>query len=292
MKYLNATNDAMFKAIFLKENNRDLLKRLIEEVIEKKVEIEKADAVELPKNNILSKGKILDILVKSEEGEINIELNNYSNKYLHRRNASYIFNRYATSVTVGKRYSEMKKFMQINLTNDKEYDIEQISCYKLINDKKEEFIDNLEIYEINLAKIKKSWYNGDRKHKLLAGLSAEYDELDIICKGDYIMDKFKNEVSILNHNLDDVEFIDPEVDEKMIVETIKDYAKEQGYNEGKTIGYKEGIKQGKEEGIEQGIEQGAEKEKIEIARKMKEENFKVEEIAKITGLDVEQIKRI
>ena len=38
-KFYKGRNDIIFKGIFLKDSNRDMLKRLIEEAINKKVEI-------------------------------------------------------------------------------------------------------------------------------------------------------------------------------------------------------------------------------------------------------------
>ena len=100
-KYFKAKNDAMFKAIFCNENNRDLLTRLLEDILDTKITIKKVSVPELIKKNIYVKGKTLDVLVETDSEEINIEVNSYSNKVLRRRNASYIFNRYANNVEVG-----------------------------------------------------------------------------------------------------------------------------------------------------------------------------------------------
>ena len=90
-KFYKGRSDIIFKGIFLKDSNRDMLKRLIEELINKKVEILEVKASELPKGTVYEKGKILDVLVASDEGEINIEVNSYSDEDLHKRNASYIY---------------------------------------------------------------------------------------------------------------------------------------------------------------------------------------------------------
>ena len=95
-KFYKGSSDIVFKSIFLKESNRDMLERLIEEAINKKVKVLEVKASELPKGSVYERGKILDVLVDSDEGEINIEVNSYSDIYLHRRNASYIFARYSS----------------------------------------------------------------------------------------------------------------------------------------------------------------------------------------------------
>lgn len=90
-KFYKIKNDGMFKAIFSKEENKDILKRLIEEVIKEEVEILKIQVPELLKNKAYVKGKTLDILVMTKTGEVNIELNSYADTFLRRRNAGYIF---------------------------------------------------------------------------------------------------------------------------------------------------------------------------------------------------------
>lgn len=46
-KFFKAKNDIMFKAIFCKEENRDLLKRLLEEAIKTEIEILEVNVSEL-----------------------------------------------------------------------------------------------------------------------------------------------------------------------------------------------------------------------------------------------------
>ena len=57
-------------------------------------------------------------------------------------------------------------------------------------------------------------------------------------------------------------------------------------------GLERGIKQGIENGIEQGIEQGANKNKLEIAKRMKEKKVAVIDIMDITGLTEKEIENL
>lgn len=54
----------------------------------------------------------------------------------------------------------------------------------------------------------------------------------------------------------------------------------------------EGIEKGMQEGIEKGIEKGRQEEKLQIARKMKEQGLDSELIAQCSGLSVEDIERL
>ena len=261
-KFYKGRSDIVFKSIFLKESNRDMLERLIEEAINKKVKVLEVKASELPKGSVYERGKVLDVLVDSDDGEINIEVNSYSNKYLHRRNASYIFSRYSSAVSRAGSFKDMKNYIQINLTYKENNDnLKMKSIYKLLEvSDYEEYIDNLTIYEFNLSKIKEAWYNGDRSHNIMALLDADDCELDTMSEGDEIMDRFKDEVKNINRGLGDVQFMDPDKDAEMIFNTILDCEKEKAQKEGHEEGIKEGIK--------------------DTARKMKHENIDINTMIK------------
>ena len=52
------------------------------------------------------------------------------------------------------------------------------------------------------------------------------------------------------------------------------------------------VERGIEQGIEQGIEKGSLREKNEIAQNMLKENIDIELISKVTGLNIDQIKKL
>ena len=54
----------------------------------------------------------------------------------------------------------------------------------------------------------------------------------------------------------------------------------------------EGIQQGIEQGVQEGIQQGSLNSKIEIAKKMINFGYSIEDIKKITNLSVEIIKNL
>ncbi len=288
-KFYKGRSDIIFKGIFLKDSNRDMLKRLIEESINKKVEILEVKASELPKGNVYEKGKILDVLVASDEGEINIEVNSYSDEDLHKRNASYIFERYSSSVPVGGSYADMKNFIQINLTyvdKEKGKDLEMISEYHLEEiHRHEDYINNLTIYEYNVSKIKDEWYNGDRTHGIMALLDADANEFETIGTGDEMMDRFKKEVKHMNSQLGDVQFRDPDEDAEIIFNTILDNKKKKAARQGR----EEGLKEGRAEGLAEGLAEGQIQTKNHVARKMKLKGIDIDMIADITGLSLDEI---
>ena len=245
-KFYKISKDAMFKSIFCKEENWVLLERLIEEVINEKVEIINLSVPELPKDRIYIKGKILDVLVKTAKGEINIEINSETDYYLKRRNASYIFQRYSNSVKSSESYQSMPNFIQINLSSNLRNDYPRIAIYTLYDyENKITFIDNLKIYEINLAKYKEFCYNNDIKKSIIAMIDMSYEEL-LKVKGDKLMERLKDEAIKLNDDDDFVKLMSDEDEERLLKNSyIQD-------------GYEKGIEQGIEQGVEKGIKQGIE----------------------------------
>ena len=76
---------------------------------------------------------------------------------------------------------------------------------------------------------------------------------------------------------------------RMLLNPVERYFKNQGIEEGIKKGIEEGIKKGIEEGIEEGIEKGIEKGKLETARNLLSEGDSVEKVVKVTGLSEEEI---
>ena len=272
-KYFKAKNDAMFKAIFFNENNRDLLTRLLEDILDTKVTIKKVSVPELIKKNIYVKGKTLDVLVETDSEEINIEVNSYSNKVLRRRNASYIFNRYANNVEVGSSYLKMPKFIQVNLTSETDCGIPDVAKYTLLDPNTcEQYIDNLIIYEFNLPKIKETCYNKNNKHKFIALLDANKEELTKLSNGDKLMEKFKSEVDKLNSDDKFVKFLSDEKEVELLINTYRD----------------EGYDKGLEKGIEQGEISGIRK----TAKEMLNRDMDISLISELTKLSKEEIENL
>ncbi|MDO5557609.1 MAG: ATPase, partial [Clostridia bacterium] len=60
----------------------------------------------------------------------------------------------------------------------------------------------------------------------------------------------------------------------------------------KQYGYEQGEKAGIKRGRQEGEKFGIEKEKIQIAKKMKENKMDLKQISEITGLSIEEIKKL
>jgi len=278
-EFYKASNDAVFKTIFTKDSNRDLLKRLLKDILGIDVKIILLKVPELPKNKAINRGKVLDILVETSNGLINIEVNNYKSFWFHRRNMAFVCKSYSDYSNIGQSYDIMPKIIQINLSSEITKDMPYKSVYKLYDEENNQyFVDNFEIMEINLAKAKEMCYNGLEK-SLVGLLDCNLEELNQV-KGDEQMEELKKQVRLLNENDEFPKLMSDEDEARLAWNTEM--------NEARREGLEQGIQQGIEQGIEQGLEQGIE----QTAKNMLNKNTDIKFISEVTGLSIEEIEKL
>ena len=275
-------NDALFKAVFTKPKNQDILERLINQSIQRKVKIIKLLPPEKIKQHISEKGKTLDVLVETPKEKINIELNSGYYSTLHRRNAAYVFKEYSTDLNSGEDYSQMNNHIQINFTNNLDKTYPLVGVYQLVDPETGKlYVDNLIIYEFNLQKVKERCYNKhDKRYSLIAALVCNREELEEISKGDPILEKYKNEVERMNEDREFANMMDQEEEARKLHNTLISEAKNDGFVEGRS------------EGITEGRAEGRTEEKVEIAKNLLNLNVDLETISKSTGLPVKEIEEL
>ena len=183
----------MFKAAFCMPGNEQILKEFIERILKRKFKTFKIISPELTKNNIYEKGKYLDVLIKTDNLFVNIEVNSHNYNGLSERNFSYIALVYASHIKVGEEYNNDLDFVQINLTVGLGTKMPEISISKVINKETLKLkVRNLEIYDVNLDKINSRCYNEDDEYNFLKMMTASKEELEFLAeKGDNFMKKNK-----------------------------------------------------------------------------------------------------
>ena len=151
--------------------------------------------------------------------------------------------------------------------------------------------DDIEIYIIELPKVE----------KYKKGIAL--DQWVEFIKDPKVMNMSNSEIKKAKEVL---EKINKDKDERRLAELREKYIRDQkaiegaGYDKGLNDGIKKGIEQGIQQGIQQGIEQGTgqgikqgeQNKTIEIAKKMKDEGFDINQIIKITNLSVEEIEKL
>ena len=277
-EYYTYRYDHAFLALVTFDN--EILKEIIYESLNIKVNQAKIINSKMAKQRLMSRANYLDLVVETEIGYINIEVSNGNyNKYSAHRNFIYLTNLINNVTRSGIKLKDMPKIYQINLIFQ-ENSSQEIDKFKLCSlETKKILTKKVEIVNIYIDKLKKIYYNNNKKltdKLLLIGLGMTKEELE--------ENKEENVMfELLLKKLDEMEDkgLAPEL---MPVEEENEWCRELVIDEAREEGHEIGI----EEGIKQGIEQG----KNDVIKNMLKKKFDFKMIAEITGLSLNKIKDI
>ena len=279
MKYYNGLNDIVFKNTLCVEEHKGLLKWLLESCLDIKIDNLILKDKELSKKTKYSKGRVVDLLIESDNKMFNVEINNRPHDYNNDRNLGYLANLYGKSIDNSNDYKKINSCIQLNITSGKK-DIELKSKYLLVdtlNESKNIWTDNFIIYEINVDLLKKLYYNKDiksiNKYKPVIMLTLNKEELEEFSLGDERIMEYKDKVNELNSDDDFVTFISREEDQEKTENALRTIISEKN----------EELKTQKTK---------LNNVNIEHARKMKEKNIDLNAISEITGLTIEEIEKL
>ena len=268
--------DSTFKYMF--KDYRDFFKKIIKSTTN--VDISEYELY----NNEINSGNIardyrLDILLKKDNDFIIIEMNKNADKRTLLKARKYLYAIAGGGLVEGEEFKKMRTIL-INFNNSKyKNDKEAISVgYDLINEKYNDVIDEIKIYDIYLASLKNVRYNGsNEKETYLAMFRAEsFEEMRDIANGNEEALKVVEELERLSENDEFRVLYDAE---KMRRKEINS-ARLDGYDDG----YENGITKGKEE--------GAKAKEIEIAKKLLNIGTPKEDIIKVTSLSEEEVSKL
>ena len=275
--FYTCRNDRAFKEVFLKPDNSDLLKALLEFILKIKIDKLEIKKTELLSGNVNIKDKRVDAIVHTGNKKIEIEINSQNKDYLHTRSTAYICNIYQSNVNVGDTYNEDTDIIQVNLTWGLGRNNDEMKIYKIMNEKGELYVKNFIIYEINMDYYDKIWYSKNeeeiKKNQYMIMLDLDKKELKNMPK-DKIVDKYITNVTIVNDDPEFQKYMSEEEDKRKIQNSLLSEAKEIGYTSG----------------INDGISKGVSQEKVNIAKNLLSMNMPIEDISKATGLSINEIK--
>ena len=241
--------------------------------------------------------------------QCNVEIQLQPQQYENERILYYWSDNYIRQLKRGDIFGELKKTISIVILD---HEIEALKGMEKLGIKwqirddqsgKKVLTDRLEISIIELPKAKRI-YEKDKKNRIGQWMMF----LDNPNKEEVVQIMGENEH--IRKAIDELEQVSGDEKLRRIAElrekAIRDeqaamaYAKEHGYNDGYEEGNKKGLEEGREEGkkegikegIKRGLEQGKKQNQLEIAKKLLQENMKLEKIEEITGLSIEEIKQI
>ena len=270
-KFYTLGNDIIFKNAF---DTEESLKRLLEESLNLKVYKILGNNIELPIENKNERRKYLDLILDTNEGIINVEVNHGFKDEIPNRNLLFFCKLISSSVKRSKSYLDIKKHIQLNITWNLQryfnFDITKrkiIKCHIKDDETNNNIHDDIfEIVHINMDYFKEVWYHGDIKKEnpflMLLAADAE-DKMDKISKGDRIMEEVSKKVKKLNQDQDILDVIIENEDE-LIRNTL----------------------------YEKGIQKGIEQTKFETAKKMLADGLDISVISKYTGLSEKDIEKL
>ena len=279
-KFYTCKNDSAFKEIFGNIKNKKLLIWILERILQ--VSIDKLTYLNVESNNndLVTKRKRLDILVETNVGRINIEMNATNNEYLHPRNFCYLSNIYNKNTSISEDYNEDTLTIQINFTYGIKDDNKILRIYKVQDDEQKCYIKNFEIYEYNMDIIMNFWYSLDiekvTEYSHLIMLDLEKNSLKELVKYDGKVDEYMEKITKLNTDANFWEVFTPEEDERYIRNTIKRESEKKGEIKGEKIGTLKGKKI----------------EKIAIAKNMLAKNLDLNLIMDVTNLFKNEIMKL
>ena len=205
-------------------------------------------------------------------------------KNIEKRLLFYWSKIFSKSIKSGQDYSLLEKGIAI-LIIDYELDFLNIIQKYMTkwNIREEDYndiilTDAMEIYIIELPKFEK--YKEKQNNNALNLWVKFIKNLEVVDMSNKEIKKAKEVLEEISQ--DEREIYLAELREKYIMDqkAIED------------AGYDKGLKAGIEQGIEQGLEQGSQQEKIQIAKNLIVQNIDLEIIAKVTGLSIEEIKKL
>ncbi len=115
-KFYTCKYDRAFKEVFMNEKNKDLLTYLLEGILKLKITEIKYLNLEQNVDNIHVKRKHFDLYLKTNIGNIQVEVNASNLDYVKPRNAGYLSTVYSHHTLIGENYSEDTKIIQINFS--------------------------------------------------------------------------------------------------------------------------------------------------------------------------------
>ena len=277
-KLLNPKLDYVFKRIFGSAGNEKITKSFLEAITKENITDIKLDCNPITEKDLFDdKIGILDIKAKINNNiNCNIEMQIVDRKNIEKRILYYWSKMYTSSIKKGDDFDKLEKGIVVllsdyNIDNLKENN-NYITKWQIREEKTHELIltDVLEIYIIELRKVSKD-KKGDNSLKAWLEFINNPEEKSKM--GD------KEELIKAREILEDMsktkrERYLAEQREKYIMDKHAIHA----------AGY--------DKGLQEGLQEGANKEKLEIAKNLKQQNIDIKIIIKVTGLTKEEINNL
>lgn len=295
-------NDIIFKIVFGTDENRPLLRALLNALLGLTGPDRISDLTilnpSIDKEYLTQKDAILDVKARDTLGRrYNIEVQLASQPAYVARAVFYLARLYTDQLEKGDPYSRLARTIGISLLDFVLIpELEDLhSRYRFYDEAHErELTDILEIHFIELAK-----FRGDKPRRLATPFekwlhTLKFGEIFYGEEGTPIPEELREEEGIAMaleamRQASASEQVREMIEFRRKAEHDEATRLEQARNEGLKQGLERGLEQGLERGLERGLEQGQRDALRSAARKMREAGMDAETIRMITGLGPDDI---
>ena len=214
-RVIPATFDPVFKSVLTNKKNRNYLVDLISSITEMPKKIIDKNMIilnnELGIEHYNSKKMTTDILVEIERNVINLEMNAQKEIGIFEKNAAYYQKLMVEQYKRSADYRNIKRVIQINFNDFKYFSDEDIIIKFQMTSENGLYIDPIygEVYHVNLAILKKLWYNEGKKQSLndfdlnlLMLCASERETLDELAERDESLMNVKKNIEELSDDED------------------------------------------------------------------------------------------
>ena len=288
-KRLELTNDYVFKKIFAKPENNIELQEFLEAILNIKIAKIEVKNPEISKNYQDEKLGILDIRAHiNDDTIVDIEMQVANVYTIINRNISYSSRIITEQLQVGDSYKKLKKLISINILGEnllKRNSYHSIAHMKFEKTEKEKYVDigfkeeqerltdKIEVHYIELKKfLKRNPGISNKLEQWLWLLIGKEEKVKMASKQNKKIEKVVKDLDEMS------------ADENERLEAYKRKLAVWDYN----VSIAEATERGKLDGVEE----GKQKEKLEIAKKLKQKGIDTKAIIEITGLTKEKIENL
>ena len=270
-RFINGSNDYFFKKLL---SRKEKCGRLLSLILNEEIKLESIEYdITSYKTELLAKESRLDVVINYLDKSIDIEMQKNKTSYsFYSRADYYLYQLAIKSLKQGEEnYSKLKKVIGIWFTNFSINESEElIQVFELKSQEgiKDPYIKNI---FINLTK-KNKCDNIELKKWLTLFIGDEEDMKELI----------KDENKDISESAEFIFSWNKTEEEKYLAMKREETIMEQ--NSIRELGEIEGMKKG--------MEKGSQQAKIEMVKKMYEDNMPLELIVKYSGLSIEEIKSI
>lgn len=319
-RYVDLKTDWGFKYLMGKEPQmRSFLNSLLREDYGE-IKSLTFENVEVLSERSEGRGVIFDLLCTTDSGDkIIVEMQNYSHLFFKTRSNYYLYALMAQALNRGDRWTKMKEdiphligiFFLGKRFGDERKPIVETEEFDRVDkapfwDRMRKYfiiLENFDISNVENPSPKDCWIEviknlGNNMYKISPSVYEKADPalLELIERAnvcnltDEEYRRYEAGLKALEDYIDFDELLEDAKAEATAKGLTEGHAK--GHAEGHAEGLAEGRAEGLAEGIVEGIVEGERRNKLENAKRMLEENFTVEMIAKITKLSKNEIENL